>query len=740
MVNLVVWAVTPCLSLGVPGSAGAQASSPEGPHSPAGLRPTVRIQVDTARVGMGRTVKLDATATFPDGRPAAGSLLLPSVDGKRWGAHEFADDRGRARFLLPLPRPGIAEIRVEALPPKEKWIWAPRMADNQRIWIQRAFDLAGKPATAKLWVGIDDAAEVFVNGQSVGKFNGWNAAGPVPNVTGLLKSGRNVISVEAFNGKVPAGFLLRLEADTPSGPVVVASGLDWQCHATRPASWPQETAQRGEAVVALTALQEAVYTGSMGQWPNAGRDRLLTGTRVPEGANLSNSVAVQVDWRRLAVMPSDPEHLVGAQYCSLYAPHGFDWATAQAVPLVGFYRSWDPDVLRQHLIWLTESGVDFLLADWSNQLWDRQHWDDRTDAANEVVHTTTMLLEAEATMRDQGLPVPRVVIFVGLNNGPSTTMTAINEESTWIYHNYMRNPRFHDLFVEYLGKPLLLVFNGSGPGWLKDTKQVPVDDRHFTIRWMSSQHQLCHHNENGYWTWMDGSLRQPVTLLQGKPEVVTVSAAFFDSGGWTGPTAHGRRGGWTYVESFKGALKSRPRFLQLHQFQEFAGAPEGSQPFYGDSYSVELSDDIEPVSLTTPAYRGDGGWGFHFLNLTRALVDLYRQKTPATTVLAIARPDRGSTLNGDRVPVQWTWAGKTPRSFTIALNGTPVARGLSGAEATIDLGPLKDGPVVLRLTAEGTEARYPMSFTDESLPQAAMAPAFAEVQVVRKRGNIGRTP
>ena len=121
----------------------------------------------------------------------------------------------------------------------------------------------------------------------------------------------------------------------------------------------------------------------------------------------------------------------------------------------------EPRPRAAHLIWLAESGVDFLLVDWSNQLWERAHWDDRSDAANEVVHTTTMLFEVAATMREQGLPVPRMVLFIGVNNGPSTTMTAVNEAIAWVHHTYVRNPRFHGLSLEYLGKPLLIVFNGG---------------------------------------------------------------------------------------------------------------------------------------------------------------------------------------------------------------------------------------------------------------------------------------
>ena len=66
---------------------------------------------------------------------------------------------------------------------------------------------------------------------------------------------------------------------------------------------------------------------------------------------------------------------------------------------------------------------------------------------------------------------------------------------------------------------------------------MPVDDRFFTIRWMSSQHQLAPHNEAGYWSWMDG---EPAAALHEVPraaEAMTVSTAFFDQGGWTAPSA-----------------------------------------------------------------------------------------------------------------------------------------------------------------------------------------------------------
>jgi hypothetical protein len=446
-------------------------------------------------------------------------------------------------------------------------------------------------------------------------------------------------------------------------------------------------------------------------------------------------VRVAVARRRLDAIPKDPEHLVGAQWCPLYTPAWFNWDTAQAVPLVGFYRTWNPDVIRQHVIWLAESGVDFLVVDWVNQLWDKQRWEDRADSAVEIIHATTVLLETLASMRDEGIEAPRVLLMLGLCNGPSTTVAALNGEIGWIYDNYVRNPRFKGLLQEYLGKPLMLVFNGPGPVTPDSpaARGLSIDDMHFTIRYQSAQHQATRHNEAGFWSWMDGSLDKPVTLHEGKPEAMTVSVGFFDGKGWKGDTAYGRRGGWTYVESFKNTLKVRPRFIQLHQFQEFAGAPETPGGWYGDSYSPELSDDIEPTSLTAAAYRGDGGWGFRWLNLTRALVDLYRQQAPTTTVVAINWPVDRRIVSADHINVTWAWAGKPPSAFRITLNGRTVARGLQGTHAAVDLRSVAPGPVRLAVIAEGTHSRYALSDTADAPPDPKLPPARAEVEFDLRR-------
>jgi hypothetical protein len=330
----------------------------------------------------------------------------------------------------------------------------------------------------------------------------------------------------------------------------------------------------------------------------------------------------------------------------------------------------------------------------------------------------------------------------------------------------VRNPRFEGLWQDFDspyeqpgGKPLIVVLDTGAVGDKRGTTesafrvpffkqtlelsaaeldalraaQPPVDDRHFTVRWMSSQNQTTRHHELGYWSWMDGVIDPPVTYRQGIAEAVTVTPAFFNARGWTDPLAYGRRNGATYIETFKIALQHRPRVIFLHQFQEYAGQPEGhgygpDRDIYVDTYSVELSDDLEPVSLTAPGYRGDkGGWGFYYLNLTQALMALYRGQADDCTILAVSSPLGGTVASGPALRVTWTSVGAPAESFTIAIDGKIWQEKATGAAAEIPLAGLSPGPHRLTVIANGAATRYPLSLTELDVPLERPIPVEAHV-------------
>ena len=119
-------------------------------------------------------------------------------------------------------------------------------------------------------------------------------------------------------------------------------------------------------------------------------------------------------------------------------------------------------------------------------------------------------------MRAEGLPVPKAALFPGLSNGqPAAMRERLMEELAWIYHTYVRNPRFEGLFQEFEGKPLMVILDTGTVGNRRGTAesafripffkqtlalreaeldayrtvQPPVDDSQFTIRWMSLANQ-----------------------------------------------------------------------------------------------------------------------------------------------------------------------------------------------------------------------------------------------------------
>jgi hypothetical protein len=325
-------------------------------------------------------------------------------------------------------------------------------------------------------------------------------------------------------------------------------------------------------------------------------------------------------------------------------------------------------------------------------------------------------------------------------------MTALNEQMEWIHQNYVLNPRFKDLFQNFDGKPLMIILDTGALGSKKGTAasafrvpffeqtlalkekelddfrkaQGPIDDSHFTIRYMSSQNQVTRHHELGYWSWMDGQLEPLVTYFNGKPEAITVTPAFFNTLVWTAAGSFGKRGGTTYLESFNYALLSKPRVIFLHQFNEFAGQSEGhglgkNHDIYLDEHSMEFSDDFEPVSLTAPGSRDKtGGWGFYYLNMTRALMDVFRAEDNHSTLLAATITEVSDSL----IKVKWSVAGKIPKSFTVAIGNKVIYKQITGMACHIPVQGLSKGIQTITITANETHTYYPLSKTEfDEIPE-----------------------
>ena len=119
-------------------------------------------------------------------------------------------------------------LLFSALAAKPQWIWAEGSPLPSHVYFRRDFTLANKPQTAKLSITCDDSYELTINGKAVAHNALWYTMQDL-NVAPYLKTGANVIAVEAHNVDGPAGLLVE-----GSG---FDSNADWKASTSPFAGW-----------------------------------------------------------------------------------------------------------------------------------------------------------------------------------------------------------------------------------------------------------------------------------------------------------------------------------------------------------------------------------------------------------------------------------------------------------------------------------------------------------------------
>ena len=468
----------------------------------------------------------------------------------------------------------------------------------------------------------------------------------------------------------------------------------------------------------------------------------LAGGRSPANAPAENPPA-----KGPQAASKAPRTLIGLQYESFFTKHNVNWdkseasgsvglynGTEEAIPILGKYSSYDVNIIRKHEEWFEYLGIDWLLIDWTNFLIAKPAWEQHQGATHEAEETTELLFRTYRQLQKEGKHPPKLVFMMPpfkSDPNPSTGIPRLNAVIRWATKNFLDNPEYKDLWLDLDGKPLLNITwwsastNGgttSCDDLAKFTNQVTAPG--WTVRWMGTQLQDSHVDQCGYWSWMDGTIRQAVTFRDHVPEETVVTPACFPFAftdallktrkGWLDPKAVGRDHGAPYIESWKVAFESRPRVIQIHQWNEFSGQTQGMGPgikqdVYGDEYNVELSDDLEPTQMDKCGYRGCGGWGYYYLNLTKALISLYRDETPGITVLALSGPALPAVVKGSQLHLTWNYLGTPPGSYTLEVDGRAVAEKLTGENYTLDLLKLSPGKHTVRLVANGVHTCFDLA-------------------------------
>ena len=113
-----------------------------------------------------------------------------------------------------------------------------------------------------------------------------------------------------------------------------------------------------------------------------------------------------------------PGSLIGLQYETFFTPHNVgSYETAEAIPILGKYSSYDVSVIRKHEEWFEDLGIDWLLLDWSNMLWSQPEWEKHEGSTGEIEASTALLFKTYRQLEKEGKHPPKLVIMLGLQNG-----------------------------------------------------------------------------------------------------------------------------------------------------------------------------------------------------------------------------------------------------------------------------------------------------------------------------------
>ena len=170
-----------------------------------------------------------------------------------------------------------------ATAPASDWIWSSEAVEGtpwapaNEAFFRKVFDVpnGAKIKEATMDVGVDNHAEVFLNGEPVGSYDGWNPLAR-SEVSALLKPGKNVLAVQARNPEPgPAGLLLalRIMFEGKPEPLVIGTGSAWEASSKDAPDWQTATGN-------VAGFASAKVIAKNGEPPWGLCLRPVTGTKV----------------------------------------------------------------------------------------------------------------------------------------------------------------------------------------------------------------------------------------------------------------------------------------------------------------------------------------------------------------------------------------------------------------------------------------------------------------------------
>lgn len=275
-------------------------------------------------------------------------------------------------------------------------------------------------------------------------------------------------------------------------------------------------------------------------------------------------------------------------------------------PLLGYYKTTDPWVLRKHAEMLADAGVDAVFFDCTN---GSLTWQESYEA----------LLKTWNQAQSDGVNVPKIAYMLPFGPAPHSLVSLRQ-----LYRDVYKPGRYKNLWFYWKGKPCIMGY----PDNLTDSGEDREIANFFTFR-PGQPDYVNGPKRNDQWGWLENYPQHGyVKSADGKFEQVTVGiaqnaspetkghcSAFNLSGSYSrsfsqrngfDPRIDGYLYGWNFQEQWERAFELDPELVFVTGWNEFIAGqwlPKDGwtgKPFsFVDQFDWDRSRDIEP----------NKGWG-----------------------------------------------------------------------------------------------------------------------------------
>ncbi len=280
-------------------------------------------------------------------------------------------------------------------------------------------------------------------------------------------------------------------------------------------------------------------------------------------------------------------------------------------PLLGYYKSTDPWVLRKHAEMLADAKVDVVFFDCTN---GSITWIDSYET----------LMKTWTQAKKDGVNVPKIAFMLPFTPSPPiNTLTSLRQ----LYRDVYKPNRYKDLWFMWKDKPCIMAY----PEVLTNSDEDKEIASFFTFR-PTQPDYVDGPKRNDHWGWLEnypqhgyikkenGDYEQAaVGVAQNAAPETNGHASAFNIPGAQGRDFSKRKGfdprvdgylyGWNFQEQWDRAIELNPELVFVTGWNEFIAGqwiPENSdhpwsgKPFsFVDQFDWKRSRDIEP----------NKGWG-----------------------------------------------------------------------------------------------------------------------------------